>query len=169
MNAPNAAVVAAVLANLCASAAHAQVVEYGSEAGWDILVNEKMGPGCFVMQTTPDGTQIQMGINRSKAEPEGYIALYTQAAADVSAGERIAVTFDVDGEKFSGDFKGQQYQDGWRGAYVRVNNPQFVYDLAKRYKLTITADDGRPPIVIDLTGTFKAFEVLRTCQEAQGS
>ncbi len=166
---PNRCIAVVVLAALSASTAHAQVTEYGSEAGWDIMVNQQMGPGCFVMHTTPEGVQIQMGINRAKEAPEGFVALYTQAPADVKAGQTIAVTFDVDGDKFSGDFKGQQYQDGWRGAYVRVNNPDFVYDLAKRHKLTITADDGRPPIVIDLTGTFAAFEALRACQNAQGS
>ena len=167
MNFLNARVAAALLTTGLASAAHAQVTEYGSESGWDIMVNQEMGPGCFVMHTTPEGLQIQMGINRAKAEPEGYVALYTQAPADVKANENIQVTFDVDGDKFSGDFKGQQYQGGWRGAYVRVNNPDFVYDLAKKYKLTITANDGRPPIVIDLKGTFRAFEVLRECQNAQ--
>ncbi len=165
----NACIAAAVLTAFSANAAHAQVTQYGSEAGWDILVNQQMGPGCFIMHTTPEGVQIQMGINRAKDAPEGFIALYTQAPADVRAGQEIKVTFDVDGQKFTGDFKGQQYQDGWRGAYVRVNNPDFVYDLAKKYKLTITADDGRPPIVVDLTGTFAAFEALRACQKEQGS
>ena len=169
MNILNTSIAALGFATLYVSAAPAQVTEYGSEAGWDIFVNEEMGPGCFVMQTTPEGMQVQMGINRSQDAPEGYVALYAQDTPNVKKGQKISVTFDVDGDKFSGDFKGQKFREGWRGAYVRVNNPDFVYDLAKKYKLTITASDGRPPIVIDLTGTFKAFEVLRACQNAQGS
>ena len=104
---PNSCIAVVVLAALSASTAHAQVTEYGSVAGWDIMVNQQMGPGCFVMHTTPEGVQIQMGINRAKEAPEGFVALYTQAPANVKAGQTIAVTFDVDGDKFSGDFKGQ--------------------------------------------------------------
>lgn len=159
----------AALAALGATAAHAQFVDYGSEAGWDIKINEQMGPGCLVTQTTPGGMQIQMGINLTHSAPEGYIALYAQNDPDVSQDEVIAVTFDVDGEKFIGDFKGQEQREGWRGAFVRVNNPDFVYDLAKKQTLTITADDGRDPVVIDLTGTNAAFEALRACQDAQAS
>lgn len=166
MNTLSAYLAAAAVAVVSASTAQAQVfTKYGSESGWDIMINPEMGPGCFVLQTTPEGLQIQMGINRTKAEPEGYVALYTQRPADVQKNERITVTFDVDGDKFSGEFKGQQ-EGGFRGAYVRVNNPNFVYDLAKKYKLTITASDGRPPVVIDLKGTFRAFEALRACQDS---
>ena len=153
------------LAALAVTGALAQTVKkYGSEAGWDIVVREDMGPGCLLTRTNPDGTQVQMGIDAT-AEKRGYIALYTKADANVAAGEQLSVSFDVDGQKFSGKATGQQLQ-GFKGAYVPVNNPEFIYGLAKKNKLTITAN-GRDPIVLSLAGTDAAFQSLRTCQEAQ--
>jgi hypothetical protein len=47
-----------------------------------------------------------------------------------------------------------------------VNNPDFIYDLAKKKTLTITPQ-GREPIVLSLAGTDAAFKALRACQESQ--
>ena len=33
---------------LGATAADAQIKKYGSEAGWDIFVNDNLGPGCVI-------------------------------------------------------------------------------------------------------------------------
>jgi hypothetical protein len=155
---------ALAIAALAATGASAASKKYGSEAGWDIFVNENTGPGCLLARKLTADTQIEMGID-STADPRGYLALYTKAEADVSAGEKLSVVFDVDGQKFTGEATGQQLE-GFRGASVPVNNPDFIYDLAKKKTLTITPE-GRDPIVISLTGTDAAFKALRACQEAQ--
>ncbi len=156
----------AIVAAVGITGAVAQTFEkYGSEAGWDILVREDMGPGCMMMRAAPDGAQVQMGIDESTPEIRGYMALYTKAGANVAAGEKLSVIFDVDGDKFSGEAKGQEL-DGYRGAFVWVNNPDFIYDLAKKKQLTISAD-GREPIIVSLAGTNAAFETLRACQAAR--
>jgi hypothetical protein len=126
---------ALTIAALSASGASAASKKYGSEAGWDIFVNDQLGPGCVIARKLPAEAHVEMGI------------------------------FDVDGEKFSGQATGQQIE-GFRGAYVPVNNPDFIYDLAKKNRLTITPE-GRDPIVISLTGTDAAFAALRACQESQ--
>ena len=123
-----------------------------------------MGPGCLIARDLTSDSQVQMGIDKTTADIRGYIALYTKAGANVAAGEKLSVLFDVDGQKFSGEATGQQ-MEGFRGAFVRVNNPQFIYDLAKKNKLTITPQ-GRDPIVLSLAGTDAAFKALRACQEA---
>lgn len=138
--------------------------KYGSEAGWDILVKENMGPGCLITKSNADGTQIQMGLDATAAL-RGYMALYTKADAKVAANEKLAVLFDVDGQKFSGEAKGQ-VMDGYRGAFVWVNNPDFIYDLAKKTAVTITPAGGNP-IIVKLAGTDAAFKALRACQAAQ--
>jgi hypothetical protein len=153
------------LAALTATATSAQTFrKYGSEAGWDILVREDMGPGCLVAKMTEAGQQVQMGIN-AKNEVHGYMALYTKADAAVAAGEKLSVMFDLDGQMFHGEATGQQ-MDGYDGAYARFNNLNFIYDLAKKKTLTITPK-GRDPIVLSLAGTAAAFRALRACQEAQ--
>lgn len=154
---------ALAISALAATGAIAQK-KYGSEAGWEILVLDNMGPGCLIKKANADGSQIQMGIN-AKDGMRGYMAIYTKADANVSSGEKIPVLFDVDGQKFSGEAQGQVI-GGYRGAYVWVNNADFIYDLAKKNAVTITPQGGNP-IVVKLAGTDAAFKALKACQDAQ--
>ncbi|PWK75670.1 hypothetical protein C8K44_103238 [Aminobacter sp. AP02] len=152
------------LAAWAAPASAQDLKKFGTEAGWDIFIKPDMGPGCVISKKLNSEAQFQMGIDAT-AEKRGYMALYTKADANVSAGDSLEVIFDVDGEKFSGAATGQQI-DGMKGAFVWVNNPEFIYDLAKKKNLTISPA-GRQPIVLPLTGTDAAFKSLRACQEAQ--
>ena len=153
-----------VLALHAATGASAQtLMKYGEEAGWEIFVREDMGPGCMITRKLTDAMQFQMGIDATRKR--GYMALYTKAEAEIGAGEKITVLFDVDGQQFSGEATGQQVE-GLKGAFVPVNNPDFIYDLAKKKSLTITPA-GRDPIVLSLAGTNAALKALRQCQDAQ--
>ena len=117
------------------------------------------------MRDNPDGeTQAQIGIDATAA-PRGFLALYTKTPTKITAGEKLDVVFDVDGQKYTGVAKGQQMQ-GYDGAYVPFDNLDFIYDLAKKKALTITAK-GRKTVVVNLTGTDDAFKALRACQAAQ--
>ncbi len=139
--------------------------KYGEEAGWEILVKNEMGPGCLVSRSNPDGeTQVQMGID-TRQGAKGYMAIYTKAASKLKEGEKLSVTFEVDGEKFGGEATGQQIGE-YQGAYVWVNNPEFIYDLAKKKSMRITVP-GRNTLVLNLDGTNAAFKKLRECQDAQ--
>jgi hypothetical protein len=156
--------VALAIAAIAATSGSAQTFrKYGSKAGWEIAVNESMGPGCLLTRSSGNA-QIQMGIDAT-ADQRGYMAVYVKGSDAVSAGETLAVAFDVDGETFTGKAFGQQLK-GFNGAYVPVNNPEFIYDLAKKRRLTITPE-GRDPIVVSLAGTEAAFTALRQCQEAE--
>jgi hypothetical protein len=137
---------------------------YGSAAGWDIIVKENMGPGCLMTKSNADGTQIQMGIDAT-GQKRGYMALYTKANTMAASGERLSVLFDVDGQQFTGEAKGQQ-EGEFQGAFVWVNNPDFIYDLAKKNTLTIQPKGGSR-ILVNLAGTDAAFKALRACQDAQ--
>ena len=154
----------AIVALTATDAAAQAAKKYGSEAGWDIFIKENMGPGCLRRKEASAEARSQMGISAT-AEKKGYIALYTKKDAAVAAGDKVSVLFDVDGQKFSGEATGQQIE-GMDGAFVWVNNPDFIYDLAKKNALTITPA-GRDPIVLSLKGTDAAFTTLRACQDAQ--
>jgi hypothetical protein len=157
--------IALAIAALTATDASAQAAKkYGSEAGWDIFIKENMGPGCLLAKKLSAEAQVEMGISAT-GESKGYLALYTKRDAAVSSGEKVSVIFDVDGQKFSGEATGQRIE-GMDGAFVWVNNPDFIYDLAKKNSLTITPA-GRDPIVLSLKGTDAAFMALRACQDAQ--
>jgi hypothetical protein len=138
--------------------------KYGSAAGWDILVKDNMGPGCLITKSNADGTQVQMGID-ANGQKRGYMALYTKANTKVAAGEKLSVLFEVDGQQFNGEAKGQQ-EGGFQGAFVWVNNPDFIYNLAKKKTLTISPKGGSR-ITVNLAGTDTAFKALRACQDAQ--
>ncbi len=157
------ALAAAVLTVPCEAAETFK--KYGSAAGWDIFVNEKMGPGCLIARENPaNGTQVEIGIDAT-ADLRGYLALYSKKPEKIAEGEKLSVVFDVDGEKFTGVATGQELE-GFDGASVPFNNLDFIYGLAKKKKLTITAK-GRDVIVVDLTGTDAAFKALRECQAKQ--
>ena len=68
--------------------------KYGAESGWDNIVREDTGPGCLLAKKLIDTTQFEMGIGAT-AERRVYMAFYTKADAEVSAGERISVLFEV--------------------------------------------------------------------------
>ena len=44
--------VALTIVALSAPVASAQSQKYGSEAGWDIFVNDSMGPGCLIARNS---------------------------------------------------------------------------------------------------------------------
>src|SRR5262245_44271173 len=112
--------------------------KYGSAAGWDIFINDNMGPGCLIARTgNKPGDQVEIGVNAT-GSLQGYIALYTKRDAGVAAGQPIAVGFDIDGEKFTGQATGQQ-MEGFDGGVVPFNNLDFIYGLQKKKALTITA------------------------------
>ena len=159
-----AALAIAALTATGAAAQSSPYQKYGSEAGWDIFVNTKTN-NCLIARGVEQQTQVQMGIDKTANNPRGYIALYTKKGADVGAGEKINVLFDVDGQQFSGEATGAK-MEGFDGAYVYVNNIDFIYDLAKKKTMTITPQ-GRPPLLVSLSGTDAAFKALRACQESR--
>ena len=52
--------------------------------GWDIFVNDSMGPGCLIARKLSPDVQLRMGIDATRKI--GYMALYAKADANVSAG-----------------------------------------------------------------------------------
>src|SRR3954451_12842407 len=95
-------------AALAATGASAQTKKYGSEAGWDIFVNDNMGPGCLIAKKLSPEVQLLMGIDASGGQRVGYIGLSTKADAIVPPGQQLPVTFDVDGQPFAGTATAQQ-------------------------------------------------------------
>ena len=152
---------------LAAVGASAQTFKpYATEGDWKIAINENKGPGCVAIQHFVDPTsQVQMGIDATSGAKIGYIAILVEGAVGIAAGEKIPATFDVDGQIFEGTFTGQQ-TEGFGGATVPVNSPEFIYDLANNKTLTVSYGEGRR-VIVDLTDAGAAFASLRACQDAQ--
>lgn len=157
---------AVVFAVLTATGAGAETYKkYGSEAGWDIYATGGPDSGCLISRNLTPDTQFQMGIV-PEADARGYIALYTKEGTQLGTGEQVSVLFDIDGQQFTGEATGRQMMDGYTGAFAWVDNPVFIYDLAKKKTLTITPSGGEP-IVLSLAGTDAALKALQACQEKQ--
>lgn len=156
---------ALAVAALTAAGAAAQPIEkVGEAAGWEIAVNANMGPGCLVTKTV-DHLQVQLGINALAAEKTGYMAVFTRADVPVAQGEVVPVAFEVGGKSYEGVAFGER-MEGFHGAWVPVNNPEFVYELAKQETMSIAVAD-LAPVEVSLAGTDAAFQAMRECQEAQ--
>lgn len=160
----------AVAAGVATGASAAEVKKLGEAAGWEIAVNEDMGPGCLI-EKQGEGWQVQLGVDALNAEKIGYMAVFAKTKSPLGADEALPVDFEVGGKSFEGVAFGEKLDmfrrmEGYHGAWVPVNNPDFVYDLAKMETMTITVD-GMDPIEVSLAGTDDAFKALRECQDAQ--
>lgn len=160
----------AVAAGAATSVSAEDITKYGQAAAWEIAVNKNMGPGCLI-EKRGEGWQVDLGIDASSAEKIGYMAVFARTDLPVKADEAIPVDFEVGGETFKGEAFGEKLSmfrrmEGYHGAWVPVNNPEFVYDLAKKETLTIMVE-GLDPIEVSLSGTDDAFKAMRECQAAQ--
>lgn len=159
-----------IAAGAAAGASAGEVKKLGEAAGWEVAVNKDMGPGCLI-EKQGEGWQIQLGVDALDAQPTGYMAVFAKTKAALGEGEALPVSFEVGGKTFEGVAFGEKLgmfkrMEGYHGAWVPVNNPDFVYDLATKETMKISID-GMDPVEVSLAGTDAAFKALRECQAAQ--
>lgn len=53
------------------------------------------------------------------------------------------------------------------GADIVFDNPEFRFDLAEKYTMTLFTENGEV-MSLDLTGSYKALEAAMECQEEMG-
>jgi hypothetical protein len=152
------------VALVAATGTFAAITKYGEASGWEVAVNDAMGPGCLVMKTA-DHLQVQIGLDATSTEPTSYMAVFTRADVPVVEGEVIPLEIEVGGRTFTGVAFGEQ-MEGFQGAWVPVNNAAFVDELAREETMTVTIAD-LPPVEVSLAGTDAAFQAMRACQDAQ--
>ena len=136
---------------------------FGHESGWNILVRDDMNRGC-VAETTRDGVQIQIGVDRR--DNSSYLAIFTRERTGIVDGEHLAVQFDLDGDRFIGDAI-TETRAGFEGGYIHVTSPRFLIDLIEKQTLTVMPA-GQSAFQIDLTGSKAAISKMIECQFHQG-
>ncbi len=131
--------------------------------GWSIYRGAE-DLGCIMERTMDDGYLVRLGKEKAGA-PFGYIGVYTQDPnVKIYGGVTGDVVLDIDGQRFTGTAVGDlDFRDGYRGAYMKANNPQFGEALARKYVLTLNPDEN--PIKISLDGTLKAMSATELCDE----
>ena len=144
---------------------HAQQREFWGEAGgWDVMVDPTLGDGCLIQAAYQDGSVVRIGFDR--VEGAGYITAFNDAWGDIEEGATYPILFDLDGQEYDGEAQGI-YLNGVPGADIYFTNPDFLWDIAAKYTMTLYNEYGEV-MAIDLGGTMSGLEAAIACQEEMG-
>ncbi len=156
---------AACLALALPVAAFAQSLDYWGEAGgWDVMVDPSLGNGCLIQAAYNDGSVVRIGFDRNKGS--GYITAFNEGWGDIVEGENYNILFDLDGQEYDGEATGI-YLEGVPGADIYFDSPDFLFDIAKKYTMSLYNENGMV-MQIDLGGTYVGLEAAIACQEELG-
>jgi hypothetical protein len=144
---------------------HAQQLEFWGEAGgWDVMVDPTLGDGCLIQAAYQDGSVVRIGFDRTQGA--GYVTAFNDAWGDIEEGATYPILFDLDGQEYDGEARGI-YLNGVPGADIYFTNPDFLWDIAAKYTMTLYNAYGEV-MSIDLGGTMSGLEAAIACQEDMG-
>lgn len=150
---------------LCLTTAYAQELEaWGYAEGWDIMIDSSMGDGCLIQAEYQDGSTVRIGFDRNQGT--GYVAAFNDNWGGIEEGEIYNILFELDGQEYEGEAKGI-YLNGVPGADINFTNEEFLFDIAKKYTMTLYNENGEV-MSIDLAGTYVALEGAIECQNEMG-
>ncbi|NDW46829.1 hypothetical protein G0P99_17920 [Ruegeria sp. PrR005] len=159
------AAIALALGSVAYGPVLAQSLEHwGSSDYWDVLIDPTLGNGCLIQSTFTDGSTVRIGFDR--VQGAGYVTAFNEAWGDIVEGEWYPVLFALDGEEYEAEARGM-YLEGVPGADILFDNPDFLYDIAAKYTMTLYNENGEV-MSIDLTGSMAALEAAIACQEEMG-
>ena len=128
------------------------------------MIDPSLGNGCLIQAEYQDGSVVRIGFDRN--EGAGYVTAFNDAWGDIVDGERYSILFDLDGEEYEGEATGI-YLNGVPGADVYFSNPDFLYDIAAKYTMTLYNENGEV-MAIDLGGTSVGLDAVVQCQDELG-
>ncbi|MBC6408806.1 MAG: hypothetical protein GDA40_12325 [Rhodobacteraceae bacterium] len=141
-----------------------ELLDWGAVEGWNIMINPAAGDGCMMERQFEDGTLFQLGA--IPAERGGFFAVYNRDWTWIEDGATGPIHFQFEDKKFGGEAYGK-VSGKWYGGFAYFNNPDLAYDFARKASVTISNDDGQS-VVVDLTGSEKALDMVIQCQAEQG-
>lgn len=151
---------------LASTAASADTfLRYGEVEGWKVFIdNEKKS--CLIEAVDDSENVVQMGLTEDRGV--GYVGVFTKAKTDIKRGEKEAVAILLGDNIYVGEATGMKgnITKGYSGGYVLSDDPQFAEDIAKK-EVMIVFPEKEFAFTVDLTGTFKAMEMARKCNEEQ--
>ncbi|SHL42640.1 hypothetical protein SAMN05443432_101469 [Roseovarius litoreus] len=155
----------AIALAVASTAVCAQDLEYlGEVEGWDVMVDPSLGYGCLIQAEYNDGSVVRIGFDRN--EGAGYVTAFNDAWGDIEEGEVYPILFDLDGAEYEGEATGI-YLAGVPGADIYFDNPEFLWDIAAKYTMTLYNAYGEV-MAIDLSGTMVGLEAVIECQKELG-
>lgn len=160
------ALAAASVFVLAGSAIAEEYAVYGKEAPWTIFENKTSG-GCFLQDRNNNGNVVQMGI-RTHKDKYAFMGVWNHTQSLMEAGETRDMRLDIDGKEYTFTAMANVHpvSEGLTGAYMYLNNPDFIADVENGKVLTVHLD-ADTSFQIDLTGTKKGIEMARECFQAQ--
>lgn len=141
-----------------------ELEQWGTAGGWDVMIDPSLGDGCLIQAAYNDGSVVRIGFDR--IEGSGYITAFNDAWGDIEDGAEYDIWFDLDGQQYDGVAKGI-YLNDVPGADIYFDNPDFLFDIAEKYTLTLYHDGGEV-MAIDLGGTYAGLEAVIACQDEMG-
>ena len=107
------------------------------------------------------------GLGYDAAGRRGYFAVFNRNWGAIEKGRTYPIRFDLDGESFDATATGMR---GGKvpGAVVFFTDRDFVHAIAKRQHMTVYGETGQVVMKIDLSGSAKALEYARACQDREG-
>ena len=155
----------AALACLLPLTATAQGLEqWGTAGGWDVMIDPSLGHGCLIQAAYQDGSVVRIGLDRN--EGAGYVTAFNEAWEGIEEGVTYPILFDLDGQEYDGEATGI-YLNDIPGADIYFTNPDFLFDLAKKYTMTLYNEHGEV-MAIDLEGSYTGLEAVMICQDEMG-
>lgn len=157
---------ASVAAAIGTSAAYAEkFIGYGAVDGWNVHIDTEK-KSCLVETKDQLDNVIQMGLTTDRGI--GYIGVFTKAETDIKRGEKEGVALLLGDEIYVGEATGMRgnITKGYSGGYVLTDNPA-VYEAIRRERVMIVFPETNYSFTVDLTGTAKALDLARKCNEEQ--
>ncbi len=143
----------------------AQELEFwGSSDYWDVLVDPSLGYGCLIQSEFDDGSVVRVGFDVNQGN--GYVTAFNYDWGDIVEGEWYPVWFALDGQEYEAEAVGL-YLANVPGVDIPFDNPDFLFDIAKKYTMTLYSQFGEV-MAIDLTGSYLALEAAMDCQDEMG-
>ena len=158
-----AALSVAVLAGT--ATAEEKFLKYGEVEGWKVFV-DKEKKSCLIEAIDDAENVVQMGLTQDRGV--GYLGVFTKGDTTIKAGVTEAVAIMLGDNIYLGEAVGMRgnISKGYSGGYVLSDDPQFAKDIAQQYKMTVFPEKEYA-FVVDLTGTKKAMEMARECNQKQ--
>jgi hypothetical protein len=161
-----ASILAAAAVSLSGTMAFSQdLIDKGFVHGWNLLVDPSFGNGCLIQTVYQDLSVVRLGYDAQNQQ--GYFAVYNKAWGDVKKGETYNIRFDLDGQSFDAVATGIQ-TGKVPGGIVFFKDREFIHAIAQKQGMTVYGQTGQQVMAIDLSGTAKALEYARKCQDEQG-
>ncbi|WP_204113257.1 hypothetical protein [Shimia biformata] len=155
------AVLSLIVVTAQAAAADGHFKLFGQSEGWNVFTDtEKMT--CMIESSDDAGNVVQMGLTQER--DVAYVGVFTQAETGIKRDSKEAVAILLGDKLYIGEATGMRgnITKGYSGGYVLSDDPQFVEDIQKQYKMVVFPEKEYS-FIVDLSGTYKAIEMARDC------